>query len=420
MLTPRQFAFQTVQRLQEAGFEALLAGGCVRDQLLGKEPKDFDVATSARPEQVRELFGHRRTRAIGAAFGVVSLSGPRSAGTIEIATFRSDGVYSDGRHPDNVTFANARLDAQRRDFTINGIFLDPIRNEVVDFVDGQQDLRKRLVRAIGDPSARFAEDKLRMLRAVRFAADLEFSLDQTTLEVIRRQAATIGVVSAERIGGELALMLTRPTCSRAVRLLADSGLLCQPAVLPELASLVANDGAMKRKLELLAALENPALAVSLVALCPVALTPPDLVAICARLKFSNEVRDAAVWLRLNLQPLSMGPRLAWSKVQPLVTDPRAAMALCLLRALVRIGDLERSSADWLETRLAMKPEDLNPKPFLNGGDLVAMGLQPGPLFSTILNEVRERQLDSALTDRQAALEFARRKAAELSFPDEKN
>jgi poly(A) polymerase len=418
MLTPSQFAYQTVRRLQEAGFEALLAGGCVRDQLLGKEPKDFDVATSAPPEKVREVFGHQRTRAIGAAFGVVSLSGPRSAGIIEIATFRSDGVYSDGRHPDQVTFANAELDAQRRDFTINGIFLDPVRDKVVDFVNGQQDLKERIVRAIGDPKARFTEDKLRMLRAVRFAADLDFTLDRSTADVIRQLAHTIGIVSAERIGAELAMMLVRPSRSRAVELLADTRLLCQPAILPELSALVAAADAFHKKLQLLAWLEDPSLAVSLVALCPDDMEPAALVPICGRLKFSNEVRDEAVWLRRHCRTLSVGRSCSWSQIQPLVAVQHAAKALVLLRARALAGELDRASVEWLESTLNLSPEQLNPIPLITGGDLMSMGLAPGPLFSTILHEVRMRQLDSIIPDRQTALEFAKQKAAEWSSGQE--
>src|SRR5262245_11907033 len=160
------FALEIAQKLRAAGFEALWAGGCVRDELLGLVPKDYDVATSATPDQIRDLFGHRRTLPIGAAFGVITVLGTRAAGQIEVATFRSDAAYSDGRHPDSVTFTTAKHDAQRRDFTINGLFFDPVAEQVVDYVDGQQDLTRRVIRAIGDPRLRIGEDRLRMLRAV--------------------------------------------------------------------------------------------------------------------------------------------------------------------------------------------------------------------------------------------------------------
>src|SRR6476469_5731386 len=161
----REFALEIAKTLRAAGFEALWAGGCVRDELLGLTPKDYDVATSAKPDQIRDLFGRRRTLPIGASFGVITVLGPRDAGQIEVATFRTDATYSDGRHPDSVSFTTAERDAQRRDFTTNGLFYDPVTNQVVDYIGGQEDLKRGIIRAIGDPRLRLAEDKLRMLRA---------------------------------------------------------------------------------------------------------------------------------------------------------------------------------------------------------------------------------------------------------------
>ncbi len=199
----RRFAADVVRRLRGAGFVAYWAGGCVRDQLLGRTPKDYDVATSATPEQIRTLFGRRRTLAIGAAFGVISVIGPKPAGMIEVATFRRDAAYSDGRHPDSVTFSSAEEDASRRDFTINGLFYDPVEGRVIDFVGGQRDLAERRVRAIGRASDRFAEDKLRMLRAVRFAAAFDFALDDDARAAIAEMAPQIHAVSPERIAMEM-------------------------------------------------------------------------------------------------------------------------------------------------------------------------------------------------------------------------
>ncbi len=171
----RQFALEVVCQLRAAGFEAYWAGGCVRDELLGRRPKDYDVATAATPPQIRALFGNQRTLPLGAAFGVITVLGPRPAGMIEVATFRQEAGYSDGRHPDQVTFSSAREDAARRDFTINGMFFDPVNRKVIDFVGGQEDLHNGLIRAIGSPRLRFGEDKLRMLRAVRFTAAFGFA-----------------------------------------------------------------------------------------------------------------------------------------------------------------------------------------------------------------------------------------------------
>ena len=210
MLVPqeqRRFAAEVVHHLREAGFETYWAGGCVRDQLLGRTPKDYDVATSATPSQIRQLFGRRRTLAIGAAFGVITVRGPKEAGMVEVTTFRQDAAYSNGRHPDHVTFSSAREDASRRDFTINGLFYDPIEEQVIDFVGGRADLAAGVVRAIGQPRARFAEDKLRMLRAIRFSATFDFELEAETFSSVRQMAGEITVVSPERIAMEMRVIL---------------------------------------------------------------------------------------------------------------------------------------------------------------------------------------------------------------------
>ena len=247
MLTPdeqRRFAVEVVRRLREAGFEAYWAGGCVRDQLLGRTPKDYDVATNAVPDQVRKLFGRRRTLAIGAAFGVIAVIGPKPAGTVEVTTFRRDAPYSDGRHPDSVTFSSAEEDASRRDFTINGLFYDPIERRVIDFVGGQADLADKHLRAIGRARERFAEDKLRMLRAVRFAAAFAFALDDEIRAAIAEMAAEIHVVSPERIAMEMRRMLADPSRAAGVRLMLETGLAAE--VLPEI---VPCDDGQRRRLD---------------------------------------------------------------------------------------------------------------------------------------------------------------------------
>jgi poly(A) polymerase len=238
----RQFAVDVVRRLREAGFVAYWAGGCVRDQLLGRAPKDYDVATDATPPQIREVFGRRCTLAIGAAFGVITVLGPKQAGQIEVATFRRDAPYSDGRHPDSVTFSTAEEDASRRDFTVNGLFYDPIREQVIDFVGGREDLAQRVIRAIGNPRDRFGEDRLRMLRAVRFTATFGFALDADTLAAVREMAGEITMVSPERIAMEMRQMLAAPGRGTAVRLLVETGL--AEAILPEaMAAFEPRDGA---------------------------------------------------------------------------------------------------------------------------------------------------------------------------------
>ena len=232
-LTERQFAVRVVRQLRKAGHEALWAGGCVRDELLQRVPRDYDIATSARPEEIRRLF--RRTIAVGAAFGVVEILGPRTGAgllKVQVATFRSDVSYSDGRHPDQVVFSSAREDALCRDFTINGMFFDPLEDRLIDYVGGRQDLETRILRAIGDPAIRFAEDKLRLLRAPRIATGFNLSIDPSTAEAIRAMAPQMGVVSAERIAEELRRLLTYPERARGVRLLDELGLIA--VLLPEL------------------------------------------------------------------------------------------------------------------------------------------------------------------------------------------
>src|SRR6478752_925362 len=228
----RQFAVDVVRRLRESGHQALWAGGCVRDQLMDQLPKDYDVATDAVPDRVREVFGRRRTLAIGASFGVITVLGPEGAGQIDVATFRRDAGYSDGRHPDAVSFSDAEHDAQRRDFTINGLFFDPLEDRVIDFIGGQADLNRKIVRAIGDPLARIAEDKLRMLRAVRFAARFDFAIDDQTLAALKQQVRELVIVSAERIATELRLILTHPNRARGAELLVETNLL--EILLPEI------------------------------------------------------------------------------------------------------------------------------------------------------------------------------------------
>ena len=231
----REFAVEVVQQLRGAGHIALWAGGCVRDFLLGRTPDDYDVATNARPEQVQEVFGRRRTLVIGASFGVIMVLGPKGArtGQVEVATFRTEGPYHDGRRPQHVSFSTPQEDAQRRDFTINGMFFDPVAEEVHDYVGGQQDLKRGVLRAIGEPLQRFREDKLRMLRAVRLATRFAFALDPATALAVREMSAEILIVSHERIAQELKKMLLNQHRARAIELARDLGLL--GVIFPELA-----------------------------------------------------------------------------------------------------------------------------------------------------------------------------------------
>ena len=231
-----------MRRLRKEGHEALWAGGCVRDQLLGKLPKDYDVASTATPDEVIQIFGRRHTVAVGASFGVVMVLGPdKAAGQIEVATFRSDGEYLDGRHPGSVSFCRPEEDAKRRDFTINGMFFDPLEEKIIDYVGGLDDLAAGIVRAIGDPVARFTEDKLRMLRAVRFTATSGFALDTATVAAVHQLRQQICQVSQERITQELKRMLSHSSRALSFELLNQTELLAE--ILPEFCSFVDFDQA---------------------------------------------------------------------------------------------------------------------------------------------------------------------------------
>ncbi|HVU86551.1 MAG TPA: CCA tRNA nucleotidyltransferase, partial [Pirellulales bacterium] len=295
----RELALRVLRRLREAGYQALWAGGCVRDQLLGRTPKDYDVATNATPEQIRALFGRRHTLAIGAAFGVVAVLGPKHVGMVEVTTFRRDAQYSDGRHPDAVIFTTAEEDAQRRDFTINGLFYDPVEDRVIDYVGGQADLERRVVRAIGDPRARFTEDKLRMVRAVRFAAGFDFAVDPPTRAAIDEMADTISVVSPERVAQEMRKMLVDPSRAGAVELLRNTRLLS--VLLPEVDAWAESSArttggvAWDRLKSVLAALAEPSFPAALAALLhvlePEKNAPGSAPAASSAVQTANEVGE---------------------------------------------------------------------------------------------------------------------------------
>ncbi|MBM4092967.1 MAG: CCA tRNA nucleotidyltransferase [Planctomycetes bacterium] len=433
----RLFAASVVAKLRDARFEALWAGGCVRDQLMGKEPYDYDVATSATPEEVRRCFGHRRTIAIGAAFGVITVLGSRREGQVEVATFRSDAAYSDGRHPDHVTFSTAREDALRRDFTINGLFYDPVRDEVIDYVGGQADLAAGLVRAIGDPFARFNEDKLRMLRAARFAAAFGFQLDSHTFAAIRREARGLTVVSAERIAAELRKMLVHANRARAVQLLHALGLL--EIILPEFTLVMAPEAtatgeqraapsadpgegvcahrAWHETLAVLSALPPPTFRTALAALLwgiyQRSETPSRTIAeICDRWKLSSHEAKGAAWLLAQERLIRRASARPWPEVQRVLVSEAVDELLALAGAVGQGVERDSANVAFCRERLRWPPEKLNPPPLVTGDDLRDAGIPSGPVFREILTAVRDAQLEGRVADRGQAMELARRIAAE--------
>jgi poly(A) polymerase len=401
-MTEREFATDVVRRLRAAGHAALFAGGCVRDMLLGREPDDFDVATDATPEQVRQLF--KRTVAFGASFGVVEVLGPKPL-KVQVATFRSDVSYSDGRRPDAVVFSSPEEDAKRRDFTINGMFFDPLEDKVIDYVGGQADLDAGILRAIGDARQRFAEDKLRMLRAVRFATRFGFKLDATTADAIRSMAGEITVVSAERIADELRKLLTDPRRADGMRLLADVGLF--GVLFPE----VADVSKAVRVLEALPADASSGLAFGTILQD---LDSRDAGGICQRLKLSNAERDRIEWLvwhhnylcgAFSLRGWQLKPVLAHDGIQELLALHRGN-AIASSDSLEHIQFCEEKLRKW-------PPEVLNPPPLLTGDDLLAMGVKQGPAYKDLLHSVRVAQLDALIHTKDEAIQLVRETIARL-------
>jgi poly(A) polymerase len=442
----KKFAISTIETLRQHGFQAYLVGGCVRDLLLGREPKDFDVATSATPTEVMETFPE--TYAVGAQFGVVLVPSPGGEcadgeeGTsepyvVEVATFRSDLGYSDGRHPDEVRFTqDPREDVARRDFTINGMMLDPLTGEVLDFVGGQKDLEAKLIRAIGDPHRRLGEDKLRMLRAVRFAARFEYEIEADTLAATEQLARDIQLVSRERVRDELTKMLTEGHARRAFLLLDRTGLLKE--VLPEISVMKG----VKQPPEFhpegdvfvhtLLLLENLPLP------CPPTLAwgavlhdvgkpatfrvAPDRIRfdghvevgvkiaeeICTRLRFSNHDTDQVLSLVDNHMRFGHVTRMKESTLKKFMRLPGFDEHLALHRAdsLASHGNL--STYDFLQKKLEeIPPENIRPAALMTGDDLIAAGYIPGPRFREILEAVEDAQLEGRLLSREDARKFVK-------------
>ncbi len=414
----RAAAVRVVQRLQEAGFVAYLAGGCVRDTLLGRAPKDYDVATDAEPPRVQALF--RGARLVGEAVGVllVPVREARQRFMIEVATFRTEWGYSDGRRPDGVRFSDARHDAQRRDFTINGLFEDPLAepdtDPIIDYVHGREDLRRGVIRAIGDPEQRFGEDYLRMLRAVRFAARCRFDLDAATRDAILRRAGHLGQISAERIGQETRAMLTPGDDARpaaAIRLI--QGLRLDDAVLgedhadPPIPTVEALPGAVAYPTVLAAWLLDRRRADQGDDWCRQ--LDPDRAAapLRDRLCLSNEQLAGLVGSLELLRRATTWSTLPTAGRKRLMAHPVWPEVLRLVDA-----HLDRVDGD-LRVRIltdvkALAASDVAPAPFLRGDDLIALGLRPGPALGRLLEAVYDAQLEAEVTSRDQALAWIRR------------
>jgi poly(A) polymerase len=433
-MDPKSAATDLARRLQQDGHTAYFAGGCVRDELLGLDPHDYDIATSAKPAEVQKLFPH--TQAVGAHFGVILVMEHGRA--FEVATFRSDHEYIDGRRPEMVTFATPEEDAARRDFTINGMFHDPVADQFIDFVGGQADLQSQILRAIGDPVARFREDKLRLLRAVRFAARFGYDIDPATWDALRAHAADIHAVSAERIREELVKILAHPNRVRGFDLLDQSGLLKE--ILPEI--------------EALKGCEQPAQFhpegdVFVHTRAMLGLLPPDAPASLAlavlfhdigkpptfryhadedRIRFSGHDRVGASMTEKLMERLRFSrhdiDRVAEAVRQHMVfKDVQNMRTAKLKRFMAREGfeeELELHRVDCQSSHGALDNYDflkakaeefanepLIPPPLVTGHDLMALGWKPGPHFGPILEAIQTAQLEGTLTTTEQALAWVK-------------
>lgn len=417
-------------RLQEAGHTAYFAGGCVRDSLRGIEPHDYDVATSATPEEVQRLFP--RNVAVGAHFGViVVLEGGFS---IEVATFRSDDAYMDGRRPVSVRYTSPKEDAERRDFTVNAMFYDPVAEKLIDFTGGQADLEKKILRAVGNPAQRFAEDKLRLLRAVRFATSLDFEIERETWQAVLRHASEIHAVSAERIREELLKTFRSPHRVRGFDLLDASGLLVE--ILPEVAALKGCEQPpqfhpegdvfvhTRIMLDLLAPEVPDSVFLSVLfhdigkpptfSLDPaegrIRFNGHDAVGagmtreLMQRLRFPNEEIDRVVAAVANHMVFKDVTKMRVSKLKRFMARPDFDREIELHRVDCTSSHGDLSNIAFLSEKAAeFASEPLIPPPLINGRDLIALGLKPGPRFKELLEAVETAQLENRISTREEAL-----------------
>lgn len=407
-MTNREFALQVAKTLSDAGFTALWAGGCVRDALLGIEPKDYDVATDAQPRQVRDVFGKNQTRMVGAAFGVVLVHGPRGVSPIEVATFREDGPYTDGRRPDRVSFSTPQRDAQRRDFTMNGLFYDPLNDEVIDYVEGRRDLEAGVVRAIGDPLKRIAEDKLRMVRAVRFSARFHFELEPGTLAAIQQQADTLGAVSAERISGELQRMLTHENRVRAVELLRQTHL--WRVIFPEAQEITDLESQWDLQQLLLDRMPAGNFAAAMAALLRSVYMHQKAKAvqkICRRLRFSNDISARVRAMLADEQTLRKADEIDWPTVQRTMASDNLSERLQFAEAVCAAYGFENAGVAFCREKLSLGESVWNPPPLVTGDDLIASGMKPGRHIRDILDATRNAQLNGEITSPEQALALAK-------------
>ncbi len=397
-MSNRRAAVEVISQLQQHGFEALLAGGCVRDMLLGRPAKDYDVATNALPADVIRLF--RRTLKVGAKFGVVIVL--TQGEQVEVATFRSEAGYEDGRHPTEVRFTSAAEDASRRDFTINGMFYDPLKEQVIDYVGGQADLAQRIIRTIGDPQERFSEDYLRMLRAVRFSTQLGFPIEPDTYAAIRRHAANIVRISGERVAMELEEILVSPNRAAGARMLIEIGL--AQAVSPGFAG----EGARQAVAVLKHLRRNVDFPLALAAFW--AGFPTDFaLERCDILKLSRKQMKHIEFLLAQRGRL-LDAEMSVAQLKKLLAGPYFWDLYELERAIQKAAGTRKglTSLGRLRRRIRdLGDVDIKPKPLLNGHELMHLGAVPGPALGQLAEELYIAQLEGEVQTRDQAEQWAR-------------
>lgn len=428
-------AYEITRTLKAKGYLAYFAGGSVRDFLRGEIPKDYDIATTASPEEIEKLFP--KTLAIGKQFGVILVI--QEGKPFEVATFRQEGPYRDGRHPSEVTFTTPEEDARRRDFTVNGLFYDPFDQKVIDYVGGRKDISRRVIRAIGEPQTRFEEDKLRLLRAVRFAANLGFAIEGKTWSCIQRLASAIHQVSAERIRDELIKTFTRPGAGRGLELLSESGLLKE--ILPEVEAMKGvkqppefhpeGDVFIHTRM-LMERLKNPSAVLAFAALLHDVGKPPTFQVregrirfyehsrigsemagkILRRLRFSNDEVEAVATCVDNHMKFANVKQMREGKLKRFLTQPTFPTELELHRIDCESCHGLLDNYYFLREKVEeFKKEELKPKPLLKGDDLIELGLKPGPAMKPILEEAYELQLEKKIRTKEEAHRWARQRMA---------
>jgi len=441
-MNSRTYALTIARRLIEAGYEALFAGGCVRDKLLGKEPKDYDIATSATPQQVLKIFPG--SNEVGAHFGVVIVHQPGQA--VEVATFRTDGSYKDGRRPEVVVFSTAEEDAQRRDFTINGLFEHPETGEIIDYVGGVTDLKAHVLRAIGDPMKRFSEDGLRLLRAVRFSNRLGFKLEENTRAAIRQCAPLLQKISPERIRDEFSQIITSRSRRAGLEMLVELGLI--EHIVPEVLPLIGCEQPPEWHpegdvyihtcimLEMLPA--DASLELCLAVLLHDIAKPPtqtfdaeaggrirfnghDAVGavmaedILRRLRYPNETIHAVSFMVSRHMQFMNVQKMRTAKLKRFMAEPRFQEEMELHRVDCASSNGFTDNYVFLQQKqVEFAAQPLIPEPLVTGRDLIGLGYQPGPHFKQLLEAVQTEQLEGRILDREPALAYLKALAAEVS------